>query len=247
MSDHKQDNQHRNDIYGDLDNKEASHAIPASTVVILRDGESGTEVLMLHRTSKVHFGGMWVFPGGRIDPEDYPEDQDINVAARNAAVRETLEEANIKMDSDQFVQFAHWTPPPSTPKRYATWFYACAATAGNEAVEVDGEEIQDHEWISPDAALARHAKGEIDLAPPTWVTLYHLDRHQPAAAALEHFAASEPHVYETHVGVDADGVRVAMWKGDAGYDDTEANAGGARHRLVMRKEGFTFEHPDGIY
>ncbi len=247
MSDHKQDNQHRNDIYGDLDNKEASPAILASTVVILRDGESGTEVLMLHRTSKVHFGGMWVFPGGRIDPEDYPEDQDINVAARNAAVRETLEEANIKMDSDQFVQFAHWTPPPSTPKRYATWFYACAATAGNEAVEVDGEEIQDHEWISPDAALARHAKGEIDLAPPTWVTLYHLDRHQPAAAALEHFAASEPHVYETHVGVDADGVRVAMWKGDAGYDDTEANAGGARHRLVMRKEGFTFEHPDGIY
>ena len=247
MSDHKQDNQHRNDIYGDLDNKEASPAIPASTVVILRDGESGTEVLMLHRTSKVHFGGMWVFPGGRIDPEDYPEDQDINVAARNAAVRETLEEANIKMDSDQFVQFAHWTPPPSTPKRYSTWFYACAATAGNEAVEVDGEEIQDHEWIRPDAALARHAKGEIDLAPPTWVTLYHLDRHQPAAAALEHFAASEPHVYETHVGVDADGVRVAMWKGDAGYDDTEANAGGARHRLVMRKEGFTFEHPDGIY
>ena len=247
MSDHKQDNQHRNDIYGDLDNKEASPAIPASTVVILRDGESGTEVLMLHRTSKVHFGGMWVFPGGRLDPEDYPEDQDINVAARNAAVRETLEEANIKMDSDQFVQFAHWTPPPSTPKRYATWFYACAATAGNEAVEVDGEEIQDHEWISPDAALARHAKGEIDLAPPTWVTLYHLDRHQPAAAALEHFAASEPHVYETHVGVDADGVRVAMWKGDAGYDDTDANAGGPRHRLVMRKEGFTFEHPDGIY
>ena len=247
MSDHKQDNQHRNDIYGDLDNKEASPAIPASTVVILRDGESGTEVLMLHRTSKVHFGGMWVFPGGRLDPEDYPEDQDINVAARNAAVRETLEEANIKMDADQFVQFAHWTPPPSTPKRYATWFYACAATAGNEAVEVDGEEIQDHEWISPDAALARHAKGEIDLAPPTWVTLYHLDRHQPAAAALEHFAASEPHVYETHVGVDADGVRVAMWKGDAGYDDTDANAGGPRHRLVMRKDGFTFEHPDGIY
>ena len=26
---------------------------------------------MLHRTSKVSFGGMWVFPGGRIDPEDH--------------------------------------------------------------------------------------------------------------------------------------------------------------------------------
>lgn len=247
MSDNKQDNQHRNDIYGDLDKKEASPAIPASTVVILRDGDSGTEVLMLHRTSKVHFGGMWVFPGGRIDPEDYPEDQDVNVAARNAAVRETREEANIGMDSDDFVQFAHWTPPASTPRRYATWFYACAAKTGEQTVEVDGEEIQDHEWIKPAAALERHAKGEIDLAPPTWVTLYHIDRHQPAAAALEHFAASEPQVYETHVGLRADGVRVAMWAGDAGYADTNADAEGSRHRLVMAKDGFTFEHPDGIY
>ena len=246
MSD-KKDNQHRNDIYGDLDNKEVVPAIPASTVVVLRDGAEGTEVLMLHRTSKVHFGGMWVFPGGRIDPEDYPDDQDVNVAARNAAGRETREEANIEMDSSEFVQFAHWTPPPSTPKRYATWFYACAAAEGHEIIEVDGHEIQDHEWIRPETALERHAKGEIDLAPPTWVTLYHIARHQPVAAALEHFAASDPQVYETHVGMRNDGVRVAMWTGDAGYDETNADAEGDRHRLVMEKDGFIFEHPDGIY
>ncbi len=246
MSD-KKDNQHRNDIYGDLDNKEVSPAIPASTVVVLRDGAEGTEVLMLHRTSKFHFGGMWVFPGGRIDPEDYPDDQDVNVAARNAAVRETREEANIEMDSSEFVQFAHWTPPPSTPKRYATWFYACAAAEGHEIIEVDGHEIQDHEWIRPETALERHAKGEIDLAPPTWVTLYHIARHEPVAAALAHFAASDPQVYETHVGMRNDGVRVAMWTGDAGYDETNADAEGDRHRLVMEKDGFIFEHPDGIY
>ena len=241
------DPKHRNDIYGDLDNAQGTPAIPASTVVILRDGESGMEVLMLHRTSKVHFGGMWAFPGGRIDPEDYPANGDLEVAARNAAVRETREEANLEMDADQFVPFAHWTPPPTTPRRYATWFYACAARKEHETVEVDGEEIQDHRWIRPRTALRRHADGEIDLAPPTWVTLYHLDRHQPARAALAHFAASTTRTYETHVGTRADGVRVAMWRGDAGYDVMQPDREGPRHRLIMRREGFSFEHPDEMY
>jgi 8-oxo-dGTP pyrophosphatase MutT (NUDIX family) len=48
-------------------------AIPAATVVLLRDAAGGLETLMLRRNSKLAFaGGAWVFPGGRIDPEDYP-------------------------------------------------------------------------------------------------------------------------------------------------------------------------------
>ena len=48
-------------------------AIPAATVVLLRDAPGGVETLMLRRNSKLAFaGGAWVFPGGRIDPEDYP-------------------------------------------------------------------------------------------------------------------------------------------------------------------------------
>ncbi|MEZ5557675.1 MAG: NUDIX hydrolase [Pseudomonadales bacterium] len=117
------DARHRNDIYhDDINQREGgSEAIPAATVVLLRE-EPELEVLMLHKTSKVAFGGMWVFPGGRIDPEDYPADGDLDVAARNAAVRETLEEAGIASRPEQFVYFAHWTPPPSTPRRFATWF-----------------------------------------------------------------------------------------------------------------------------
>ena len=44
--------------------------IPAATVVVLRDGDAGLEVLMLRKNSKIVFGGMWVFPGGRVDSED---------------------------------------------------------------------------------------------------------------------------------------------------------------------------------
>src|SRR5688572_12432384 len=77
--------------------------IPASTVVLLRDAAEGFEVLLLRRNTAVEFaGGMWVFPGGRIDPEDYPSggpptgdeaSDELFAAARNACVRESHEEA----------------------------------------------------------------------------------------------------------------------------------------------------------
>ncbi len=170
----EQSGRHRNDTYGDniAARDGGEPAIPAATVVLLRDQASQLEVLMLHKASQIAFGGMWVFPGGRIDDEDYDVSRDANVAARNAAVRETLEEAGLALSSDGFVWFAHWTPPPGTPKRYATWFFA--ARADSHDVTIDGGEIQNHQWLNAGAALERHAAGEIDLAPPTWVTLYQL-------------------------------------------------------------------------
>lgn len=96
------DSKHRNDIYGDNPESGEAPPIPAATVVLLRmQGE--LEVLMLHKTSQIAFGGMWVFPGGRIDPEDYPADGDMDTAARNAAVRETREEAGIESGAGDFV------------------------------------------------------------------------------------------------------------------------------------------------
>ena len=112
---------------------------------------------------------------------------------------------------------------------------------GEHDVTVEGEEIAEHEWISPANALARHGKGEIDLAPPTWITLHHVSRYETAAEVLKVFADNPHRVYETHIGKRADGVRVAMWDGDAGYEATDADAEGPRHRLVMAEGGFEFE------
>lgn len=232
---------HSSDIYGDnIESQQETHpAIPAATVVLLRDAPD-LEVLMLHKTSKISFGGMWVFPGGRIDPEDHPEDGDIDQAARNAAARETQEEAGLISAPDDFIYFSHWTPPPSTPKRFATWFFASLAE-GHE-VEIDGGEIQDHQWLKPADALARHAAGEIDLAPPTWITLYQLSLAADAQSALARLGSNAPRIYETRLGKRADGIRVAMWHGDAGYDSHDPDADGARHRLVMSAGGFSFEN-----
>lgn len=252
------DGKHRNDIYGDdLDAQVAeTAAIPAATVVLLRDAPE-PQVLMLHKTSKISFGGMWVFPGGRIDPEDYPsssqkeeekedeKDGDINVAARNAAARETMEEAGIESLPQDFVWFAHWTPPPITPKRFATWFFA--ARAEQHDVSIDGGEIQDHQWLSPGAALQRHAAGEIDLAPPTWVTLYQLSLYSSTEEILARLDADATRIYETRIAKQEDGVRVAIWAGDAGYEPHDANVVGERHRLVMRPGGFIFENTVEAY
>jgi 8-oxo-dGTP pyrophosphatase MutT (NUDIX family) len=237
---------HKNDIYGDDLKAEGdgTPAIPAATVVLLRD-DPDPRVLMLHKTSKIAFGGMWVFPGGRIDPEDHPEDGDLDTAARNAAARETMEEAGIPSRPEDFVWFSHWTPPAITPKRFATWFFA--AEAGGHDVTIDGGEIQDHEWLKPAQAIERHAAGEIDLAPPTWITLHQLSLYRSTAEILDKLRRFETKVYETKISKDAEGTRVAMWAGDAGYPSGDGTVAGERHRLVMKPDGFVFENTVVVY
>ena len=70
--------------------------LPAATVVLVRDGDDGLEALLVQRSKAVkHMGGMWVFPGGKVDEQDYPENGDDYGAALNAAIRETREEAGL--------------------------------------------------------------------------------------------------------------------------------------------------------
>lgn len=92
--------------------------LAAATVVVLRDGEQGLEVLMLRRHVKSDvLGGAFVFPGGKLDPVDRavvgsrridasPEELHARLGepgldAREAAAlfvaacRETLEESGV--------------------------------------------------------------------------------------------------------------------------------------------------------
>jgi 8-oxo-dGTP pyrophosphatase MutT (NUDIX family) len=214
-------------------------AIPAATVVLVRDGRDGLEVLMLHRVSKVAFGGMWVFPGGRVDDGDREPGDDDATAARRAAAREALEECGLAVDPDDLVPFSHWVPPPVTPRRFSTHFFLARASEGE--VVVDGGEIHEHEWLAAAEVIARRDRGEVDLAPPTWVTLHDLAEHGTVEAALA--AATQrapiPH-YETR-WVTVDGGAVAMWTGDGGYDTSDPNQPGGRHRLWMLEGGWHLE------
>lgn len=73
-------------------------AIPAATVIVMRDtGRGPPELLMVERSRAMAFaGGALVFPGGRIDPGDHVlTDSHPDSAARVAAIRETIEEAGL--------------------------------------------------------------------------------------------------------------------------------------------------------
>ena len=212
--------------------------IPAATVVVLRDAPGGLETLLLRRNSKIAFGGMWVFPGGRIDPEDHEGAADADEVARRAAVREAVEEAGQIIDPDSLVFFSHWTPPPIAPKRFGTWFFL--ARGAGQAVTIDGGEIHDSDWLSPADALTRRDAGEIEMAPPTWVTLHYLTHFDEVSAALDTFHRTETRYYQTRMG-RLGKVPVAMWSGDAGYETGDAEAPGQRHRLILHRDTYEFD------
>jgi 8-oxo-dGTP pyrophosphatase MutT (NUDIX family) len=226
--------------------EELPPAIPAATVVLLRDGADGVETLMLRRNSKLAFaGGAWVFPGGRIDPEDYPDgvvsqdDEAVLTAARNAAAREAMEEAGLTVDPDTLVWFAHWTPGViGAARRFATWFFVGVAPEGQ--VVVDDGEIHEHLWIRPADALARREVGEIELIPPTWVTLHKLADAPSTAEVCANARAGAPEIFLTHI-VRVDGGIASLWQGDAGYDDSDPDRPGPRNRLLMLDTGWRLE------
>ncbi|MCH2187857.1 NUDIX domain-containing protein [Myxococcota bacterium] len=224
--------------------KPGSEPVQAATVVLVRDGDEGFQTLMLKRNSKIAFGGMWVFPGGRIDPADAdpaaPADE--LATARRAAVREAAEEAGLVVPIDSLVPFSHWTPPPITPRRFLTWFFL--APCPNSEIEIDGGEIHEHAWMTPSQALAIRDAGEIELAPPTWVTLWTLGHSGSVQQALDAAQASPPERFETRIAVESGGP-TAMWHGDVGWESGDADIPGDRHRLCMHSGGWRYErtHP----
>ena len=209
----------------------------AATVILLRDGPTGLETLMLRRNSKIVFGGMWVFPGGRLDPVDWhgvsPDDE--LAASRQAASRESIEETGLVIEPGSMVPFSHWTPPAVTPKRFLTWFFA--ARAGGGEVEIDYGEIHESDWMAPSEALRRQRAQEIELAPPTFVSLSELCVWCSVDEALDVVGARTPERFQTRIAVVQGVGPVTMWHGDAGYESGDPAADGPRHRLTMAKGG----------
>ena len=85
-----------------------AEARPAATIVLVRPGPAGLEVLLTRRPDSMAFAaGLHVFPGGRVDPTDTgpelvarartgPSDPpDDDLGHRIAAIRETWEEVGV--------------------------------------------------------------------------------------------------------------------------------------------------------
>jgi 8-oxo-dGTP pyrophosphatase MutT (NUDIX family) len=208
-------------------------------VIVLRDMPGGLEVLLVQRAGELAFhGGAWVFPGGRVEREDLQHGDELG-AARMAGVRETREEAGLLLEPAALVPFSHWTTPEGRPRRFSTWFFLAEIEPHFDVV-VDGGEIHAHRWLTTEAALALRAQGQIDLPPPTFVSLTVLTRCADVAEALALARAQEPPVFRPRPRDIADGV-VSLFPGDAAYEGGELTAAGARHRLWMLSSGYRYE------
>ncbi len=216
-------------------------AAPAATVVLLRDGDAGIEVLLARRSSRLAFhGGAWVFPGGRIDPGDYGDaPDDIEGAARRAAVREAKEEAGVDVVAATLVHLSNWTTPEIAPKRFATWFFVGPVAGGTEVA--DGHETEALQWFRPDEALAARAAGEIELAPPQYVTLLELREFGSVTDAMDAVAAAEAVDYLPRFHMVDGGGAICVYDEDVAYHDLGLlDTPGPRHRLYLRDEGWEY-------
>lgn len=151
-------------------------AVPAATAVLLREGASGIETLLLRRPMAMRFApGMWVFPGGRLDDGE---------TALDAAVRETAEEAGIPLESEALVDLDHWVTPEVESRRYDVRFLAAVVPPGTPGAR-NPDEADELRWLAPAAALDAHERGHLPILRPTAAVLGFLAGFASADDAIE--------------------------------------------------------------
>jgi 8-oxo-dGTP pyrophosphatase MutT (NUDIX family) len=159
---------------------------PAASVVLLRRGSKHSdrclEVLLLKRTESAKFmPGVWVFPGGAVDPTDGKSE----AGHRACAVRELAEEAGIELAEDEeLVLFSRWITPAVVLRRFDAWFFLALAPV-HTPPRPDGVETTDAGWFEPRAALDANAAGTLALAFPTVKQLESLLPYHSADEVLE--------------------------------------------------------------
>jgi 8-oxo-dGTP pyrophosphatase MutT (NUDIX family) len=187
----------------------------AATVIVLRGGGDGLEVLLVRRTPQARFmGGVWVFPGGAVDAAEGEGD----AAHRVAAVRELEEEAGIVLDDPgALVKFSRWITPAEVVVRFDTHFFLAPMPDGQEAT-IDGDEIVDQGWFTPADALAAHERGDIELVFPTIKHLEQLGAFESAVALLDYARDRRVGPVQPRIVTEGETARLLL-PGEAGYDD----------------------------
>jgi 8-oxo-dGTP pyrophosphatase MutT (NUDIX family) len=152
-------------------------AIPAATLILFRERDAeAPELLITQRAAGMAFaGGMLVFPGGRIDPEDrvraaqHPDLPLDDAAARIAAIRETAEEVGFDfgLGVHDLTPFARWLPKHRQARNFDTLFYLARVPDDAPEPEADGGETVRAFWASAADVLAMCDDGRAEIIFPT--------------------------------------------------------------------------------
>ena len=185
-------------------------AVDATTIVLLRDGTAGLEVLLMRRPDSMAFApGMHVFPGGRVDmaqdsrppvhgtiPVGPGTDGDVARALIVAGVRETFEEAGILLAVDRSGRPAapdgDWARDRQLSESSAA--FPAVLARRRLSIQADGLVPVAH-WITPEVEARRYDTRFLVAALPSG---QEVDAHAtetdsahwvvPAQALAEHWA-----------------------------------------------------------
>jgi 8-oxo-dGTP pyrophosphatase MutT (NUDIX family) len=102
---------------------------------------------------------------------------------RSLSLAELLARRRLVLRSDLLRPWSRWITPAVEPRRFDARFFAAALPAGQRTRDVGGE-ASAVTWIAPAAAIEAGQRGEIELWPPTVVTLTELAACGDVAAAL---------------------------------------------------------------
>jgi 8-oxo-dGTP pyrophosphatase MutT (NUDIX family) len=191
---------------------------PAAGIVLLRrggkHGDRALEVLLLRRSEEAKFmPGVWVFPGGAVDPAD----GEGAAGFRACAMRELGEEAGIELSvEEELVLFSRWITPEVVSTRFDAHFFLALAPA-HTPPKADGVETTDASWFQPARALEAQAAGELSLAFPTIHQLRWLSEFRSSEEALGAYRGSTVESVTPKVVEDGDSHRILL-PGDPGYD-----------------------------
>lgn len=132
-------------------------ALPAATILVVRDGPTGLEVLLVRRHGKSGFApGALVFPGGKVDAGDAEIARQCPDAEllpyRVAAIRETWEEAGIllarRKGADRLLD-SHEVPKPNGEQ-------SLAVILARDGIELATDRLARFaHWITPEAEPRR--------------------------------------------------------------------------------------------
>ena len=215
-----------------------SEARPAATAILVRFTDKSAEVLLLKRNETLrHMPGLWVFPGGKVEPDD--PGTDALEQARHSAARELQEEAGVSLSATQLTAFSHWLTPVVVKTRFSTWFFL-AEVHKDTPVIVDGSEITAHQWWCPSKAIAAHHSGDLPLTPPTLVSLHELQCLEASRKAWTFLSSQPPTHFFPNVVRDTEAL-VFLYEGDVSYESGDLTLQGPVHRTVGKGRLFYYE------
>lgn len=174
----------------------------AATVLLLRDGSAGPEIFLMRRATSMPFApGMFVFPGGRLDPIDdhRPAPVDLSrvveaaqranltvdrmAALMHCASREVQEEAGIELQPELLTLVGRWVTPEFEPRRYDVHFFAAGVGRDQQPFSASTE-TEEVGWYRPADCLAEFSEGRMPMLPPTLAMVAACVAHRSVAEVL---------------------------------------------------------------